>query len=383
MSISLILLILSALGVFSLSAGFSLSASIIALPSRFFRKRQIASKPCGHSRELSIAVIIPAHNEASTIRATLSSIKAALGAVSSKNLRVSIFVAADGCTDDTANLAKSTGASVIQQQTSLGKWRTLENLFNYADSQDKFDWIACVDSGSVWPANLLSDLFCDLLNESNCGVAPGYLRINANLIERISWKIESFLKLIENYCGGPISVHGATVFYRSGSLRKAFAFLKGKNWTNDDVVIPLVIRSLEKNNCIKYRSATKVYDQDATNSIQENTRRKRLVNGNLQWIGALGLKVLKLNPLVAIIALRRISRVFWAYWAAIISLAILTGAISFYPEKTGNILIVSSGLILFLIVKLIKSPNLQAIISASFMVPIEFLLFSRKESSWK
>jgi len=60
-------------------------------------------------RNASVAVLIPAHDEAGGIQATL----AALAAVVPANTRIVVVV--DNCTDDTATIARSAGAEVIER----------------------------------------------------------------------------------------------------------------------------------------------------------------------------------------------------------------------------------------------------------------------------
>lgn len=60
-------------------------------------------------KEISIAVLIPAHNESSGIIATLNSIKPQLKTTDR------LLVVADNCSDDTADLALANGAEVIER----------------------------------------------------------------------------------------------------------------------------------------------------------------------------------------------------------------------------------------------------------------------------
>ena len=74
-----------------------------------------------------IVVVVPAHNEAAGIAATLRSLLAAQPAASN----CSIVVVADNCTDNTANIARSEGVRVLerQSQTERGKGYALDFAF--------------------------------------------------------------------------------------------------------------------------------------------------------------------------------------------------------------------------------------------------------------
>ena len=61
-------------------------------------------------RSFNVAVVMPAHNEASGIRVAIRAVLAQLQA------RDRLLVVADNCTDETANVARAAGAEVIERQ---------------------------------------------------------------------------------------------------------------------------------------------------------------------------------------------------------------------------------------------------------------------------
>lgn len=67
------------------------------------------AQPVGGSRRPQVAVLVPAHDEASIIRATLASITPQLQPGDR------LLVVADNCTDDTAQLAREAGAEVVER----------------------------------------------------------------------------------------------------------------------------------------------------------------------------------------------------------------------------------------------------------------------------
>lgn len=80
---------------------FFLQMLLACLPPR--------SRPLGISVRPRVAVLVPAHNEAAIIRATLASITPQLLAGDR------LLVVADNCTDDTARLAREAGAEVVER----------------------------------------------------------------------------------------------------------------------------------------------------------------------------------------------------------------------------------------------------------------------------
>ena len=74
------------------------------------------------SKDFSIAVLMPAHNEAEVIGETLISLTPQLGP------QDRLIVVADNCTDETAQLARNAGATVLERtdDTQLGKGFALD-----------------------------------------------------------------------------------------------------------------------------------------------------------------------------------------------------------------------------------------------------------------
>jgi cellulose synthase/poly-beta-1,6-N-acetylglucosamine synthase-like glycosyltransferase len=98
---SLLLLIAIALTVPALVLTIECVASL--LPPRR------ASGQCSSGRRPSVVVLVPAHNEAARLGATLDTIRPQLAAADG------LLVVADNCTDHTAEVARSAGASVIER----------------------------------------------------------------------------------------------------------------------------------------------------------------------------------------------------------------------------------------------------------------------------
>lgn len=95
-------------------------AAVIALVpvSVFFTQVLLAclptrSQPSGQGGRPSVAVLVPAHDEASIIGATLASICPQLQDGDR------LLVVADNCTDDTARLARAAGAEVVERHDEL------------------------------------------------------------------------------------------------------------------------------------------------------------------------------------------------------------------------------------------------------------------------
>lgn len=329
-ALSISLLIIGALGcggstfIFPLLARWNRSSKLRSLPGEIAIDNEATS--------LRIAILIPAHNEESSLGRTLKSVRSAIAVLMGEQHRAEHFatrviVGANGCTDNTLHVAKEHGVECAEFPAQ-GKWKTLVTLINLAADAD---WIVFADSGVVWPSDLLQRIASAAADNGIVAYAPSYIRFDAKPLERLSWWLERQCKGLECAVGGPISLHGATIAYRGESLRKAISELndRGDNWLNDDVVVPLMVRTLRPQAKIVYDSLCLVSDPEdaelaepiASESERDNRshdsaelelrRRQRMAKGNLQWIGSAPWTG---DRTVRLLAYRRIARMMWAYW---------------------------------------------------------------------
>ncbi|MBI3555230.1 MAG: glycosyltransferase [Deltaproteobacteria bacterium] len=278
----------------------------------------------------TVELLVAAHNEEKVIALTLRSLQTAIERISpDANFEFKITVGLDHCSDKTATVVESfaktatVSAGILENAGAAGKWYILNKLIK----QSSADWVALVDSGSIWEADLLAAALAGMQDGTVMGIAPSYSTSHGGAAEGLNWKLEQFLKQLENSSGGPVSVHGATVLYRRSTLLPALAQLGGTLWLNDDVVIPLTLRMQNPALNIAYMiHPTKpafVSDCGITAEIGvEYRRRRRMAAGNVQWIRGIFFPGFFTNFAVTLIASRRVARVLWAYWA----LAIILGS---------------------------------------------------------
>jgi glycosyltransferase involved in cell wall biosynthesis len=302
-----VLAVLSVFGILGMTVLFPLLAALIGCgPQRSGRS---------NSRAIRISIIIPARNEEQLLPVTLQSISRAIEATSRSLPQCSfrVVVGADGCTDNTEKAARDLGAEVLYTPEPQGKWRTILALVEHCAESE---WIVLADCGVTWPETFLTQITPLLRREEIIAVAPSYRNDSGGIMERIVWGIERALKRIESWSGGPVSVHGATVCYRTKELRSALKLLSHQLWLNDDVVIPLCLRALHPTKAIHYISDLAV--QEAATSAEapqaQFRRRRRIAHGNIQWITQMWQPVWNLSSLAGLLAMRRVFRVLWAYW---------------------------------------------------------------------
>ena len=287
---------------------FPLLAVILSVLSFPFRSRVKAAAAAEH---LHLEVLIPAYNEADTIGATLASVFQAREKLLSvdSSAQIKITVALDGAKDETGKIVQELIQThpelhLLDRGSNLGKWKTLEEL----SVQSQAPWSALVDAGTVWPQHLLVEIsnLASGASSDEVGFAPGYHQASAGTLERLVWWLERTLKGLENLAGGPVSLHGATMILKTTALKNTFVKLGQRPWLNDDVVLGLFLRTEGR---IRYLgSRVSVSDCGVREGASEINRRRRLMNGNVEWIRNLFPRVLFHSPIVGVIALRRI---FW------------------------------------------------------------------------
>jgi hypothetical protein len=252
----------------------------------------------------TIDVLIPAHNEQEYLALTIESVRKSFS-VSGRDCR--IIVGLDLCEDHTLDVASRLADLVVSVQFG-SKWNTLNYLAQFVKS----GWVAFVDVGVLWPENLVRS-FSEFENSPDLlFIAPGYQQLKSSFLQKINWRFESCLKNFENEAGGPISVHGASVFYKNEFLVKAMHSLEFKNWLNDDVIIPLVLRA--QNPLAKGLYLANEVVTDMPPLKRQSQRRNRISLGNLEILEFIHAKKIPLNWILQLLWLRREMRIFWAYF---------------------------------------------------------------------
>ncbi len=98
-------------------------------------------------------IIVPAHNESAVILRTITSLKAL--AWPAEQFR--IVVVADNCSDDTATIARTAGAIVLERQDTnqRGKGYALQFAFRWSRAEDRADAVVIVDADTEVSTNLI------------------------------------------------------------------------------------------------------------------------------------------------------------------------------------------------------------------------------------
>lgn len=137
--------------------------------------------PISNSRNIKFDVIVPAHNESTIIADTVASLKKIDWPADLHR----IVVVADNCSDDTANIARRSGAEVLERHdTSLrGKGYALNFAFKDSAARGFADAVVVIDADAEVSVNLLSAI-ATRLEQGAQAVQVHYGILNPN----VTWR---------------------------------------------------------------------------------------------------------------------------------------------------------------------------------------------------
>lgn len=122
--------------------------------------------------EKTFALIVAAHNEEMVIDHIIDSLQK----LDYPNNLYDIFIIADNCTDDTAEISRKLGVNVFERNvpSKRGKGYALEWMFDKIFKMEKkYDAIAVFDADNLVSANFLKEMNAKLLNGYK--VVQGYI----------------------------------------------------------------------------------------------------------------------------------------------------------------------------------------------------------------
>ncbi len=270
------------LAVFGLLPAFYLG--LLALVARCQRKRPPEAKA-----HLSIAIVVPAHDEASQIGDTVKN----LLAQDYPREAFAVHVIADNCSDDTARLAKSAGARVWERSGEPGKGQALHAFFQRllktekfspGSAKEKWDAVLVVDADSHLHSRALT--VCN--NHLQAGARAlqlryGVLNPEAGWRSRmLEWSLASFNGL--RPCGK------ATLGLSAGIVGNGFCLAR-KTLEEVPYLAGSIVEDLEYHLMLLSAGIRVAFDSEAwvkakmpTRSQGANTQRVRWERGRWQMI---------------------------------------------------------------------------------------------------
>lgn len=198
---------------------------VLTLASWFYRppKRQDRGN-------LSLGVVIPAHDEAGSIGTTIDAVRACV-----MGEALPIFVIADNCSDETAHVARTAGAQVLERHDldQRGKGAALDwFLRRHASAYKDLDALCFIDADSRPDRDFFMRM-ADALADDNLQVVQGYNGV-LNPLEntRVSLTACAFMAINHVRPAGASMLFGSTVLKGNGMALKT-ALLGRIGWPGE------------------------------------------------------------------------------------------------------------------------------------------------------
>lgn len=245
-------------------------------------RRAPAAAPLPDTALPSIAVVMPAHNEAALVAAKIRN----LAALDYPADRLRVILAGDGCTDATIAIAQATlaepccahlRAEVRDLRPNRGKIAVL----NATIASVTEDVVALSDISALLPPDALRRTAAHFADPGLGAVGGTYLLdAPGSAGEARYWAYQRAVKRGEAALGAPLGMHGAFWAFR----RVAFAPLPADT-INDDFILPMgmFLRGWR----LGYDTAIGVREAEQSDPAMEARRRQRIATGNAQQLARL------------------------------------------------------------------------------------------------
>lgn len=231
----------------------------------------------------AITLVMPAHNEARFIARKVAN----LAALDYPREQLHIIIATDGCTDETAAIARAElrrhglSAELRVFPQNRGKVAVL----NEAIGALRGGIVALTDVSALLPPDALKRCAAHFA-EPGLGAVGGTYVLDkpGSAGEAKYWRWQAAGKRGEAALGAPLGLHGAFWAFR----REAFAPLAADT-INDDFTLPMqmVLRGWR----VAYDAEIEVREAECSSPAQDLRRRRRIAAGNVQ-------QMLRLLPLL-------------------------------------------------------------------------------------
>ena len=237
------------------------------------------SAALNRQKQPSICVLIPAYNEADVIADKIRN----LACLEYPTEKFNVVIACDGCTDQTAAIARRCAQDVENSQLDITIIELPQNrgkvfVLNMVIECLNQEIIALSDASALISIDALSIAAKHFTDPKVAVVGAGYQLLQAgNCGEDAYWKYQRKIKLAESALGNPIGVHGALYLFR----RHLFEPLPADT-INDDFILPMAIVSHGYHAI--YEPTMVALELEQASRQMDLQRRVRLGAGNLQQL---------------------------------------------------------------------------------------------------
>jgi lipopolysaccharide/colanic/teichoic acid biosynthesis glycosyltransferase/cellulose synthase/poly-beta-1,6-N-acetylglucosamine synthase-like glycosyltransferase len=244
-------------------------------------------------RQPAIAVLVPAHDEALQIEAT---VKAILACDYPAELK-SLFVIADNCTDETARVAREAGAVVVERTNTeqRGKGQALDWFFH--EHQQRYvscDLVAIVDADSLPDRDFLKEMAVSFGNPGIMAVQGFYGVSNP----RDSWRTllsAAALAVFNHVRPAGQERLGASVSLKGNGLAMRSEIFQRYGWPAHSKVedLEFYLMLLKDGIRVHYNPDAVVFGEMAASGSQSSVQRRRWEGGRLAMLKQHGMALLK------------------------------------------------------------------------------------------
>jgi cellulose synthase/poly-beta-1,6-N-acetylglucosamine synthase-like glycosyltransferase len=271
-----------------------------------------------------VAVVVPAHNESASIASCITSLLAAQRA----DMDVDVYVVADNCTDDTAQVAAQAGAGVLVRNNPAERGKGYALHFAFTTLQPRgYDCLLVVDADTVVAPNFIVAA-AGAMRGGAAAVQVRYLVRNANESARTrlmrlalcAWNVVR--PLGRERLGLSVGLLGNGFGLRSETLG-VVPYLASSVVEDLEYHLSLVQAGFR----VKFVSETAVFGEIPTHGAGVKTQRSRWEGGRFRMIreqtpkllrGLLSGKLIFLEPLFELLLLPL------AFHVALLILAVIT-----------------------------------------------------------
>ena len=242
-------------------------------------RRQVPANR-GRDPRQRIVVLVPAHNESTVLASTLEDVKAQLG------LRDHLLVVADNCTDDTATVAKVSGAEVVERNDTkrIGKGHALDFGLRHLD-RDPPDIVVMIDADCRLADGAIDRLAsaCATANRPAQALylmtAPNGSQINQQ-IAAFAWRVKNWVRPLGlASLGMPCQLTGTGMAFPWRVIRTADL---ASGWIVEDMKLGLDLAAA--GHAPLFCPSARVTSQFAVSARGIDTQRRRWEHGHVKTI---------------------------------------------------------------------------------------------------
>ena len=242
---------------------------------------QFKEKPLIKNKKHKFMIIVPAHNEATVVGALVESLQA----LDYPKELYDIYVIADNCTDNTAQIAKDLGAIVYERfdETKKTKGFAMQWFLNQKIKENAdYDAFCVFDADNVVDKNFLNAMnkklcqgeeivqgYRDIKNPADSWISAGYALFY--------WMMNRFYHLARYNLGLSPLINGT-------GFMVDFNLIKPTGWDTITLTedIEFSLKNIAKGRKLGWATDAIVYDEQPTEFKQSWSQRSRWTVGHLQ-----------------------------------------------------------------------------------------------------